>query len=241
MSKITICEGDIILTSKKDTIFHTFDGDIICRAGEKNDWNGEQGTEIGGYIDTPKIEENLKIEYYRFNPLSLFNKLYGSAVNDIYKRREEWGAEKPIIEKGRSFDPYTIVYRSLNSNEKDKLAIPILQKMYFGIAIHHSGNSNHYTMQGVQKEHMNENKRADIGYHFGIDKNGYIYEGRYIGVKGSHLDLYNTGVIGIVFLADLDHEYFWDFNGDDQMTTPMLKSAIILIETLKEQFTNIIH
>ena len=49
MSKITICEGNIILTSKKDTIIHAFDGNITSNAQQKNIWKGEKGTVIGDY------------------------------------------------------------------------------------------------------------------------------------------------------------------------------------------------
>ena len=44
MSKITICKGNIIMTSKGDTTFHTFDGSIVSTAGGSNYWGGEQGT-----------------------------------------------------------------------------------------------------------------------------------------------------------------------------------------------------
>ena len=43
----------------------------------------------------------------------------------------------------------------------------------------------------------------DIGYHFGIDCSGVIYEGRDIRLKGSNVRNYNTGVIGIVLLNNL--------------------------------------
>mgnify|MGYP003586354473 CR=1 FL=1 len=49
MSKITICEGNIILTSKKDTIIHAFNGNITSNAQQKNIWKGEKGTVIGDY------------------------------------------------------------------------------------------------------------------------------------------------------------------------------------------------
>ena len=50
----------------------------------------------------------------------------------------------------------------------DEEGIPVLEKEYFGIAIHHSGNSGLNAMTQIQNEHMDENERADIGYHFGI-------------------------------------------------------------------------
>lgn len=239
MSKITIVGGDIIekiggddLSFAKEGIINS--GSLVIQTGK------EKGVSFGKNKDTPFIQNSDIIEYYRFNPISSYSGVYGAYLNNIYIRREKWNAKQPLIEKNRSFEPYLFVFKEWDTSSKDKIGISILQNQYFGIAIHHSGNSNNNTINKVQNEHINEKERADIGYHFGIDTKGNIYEGRYIGVKGSHLDSYNTGVIGIVFLADFDHNYIWDINGNDTMSIPMLKSAFILIEALKEQFTKII-
>ena len=68
MSKTTICEGEILFTSKKDTLFHTFDGDFVSNAGNKNEWKGDI-TEIGNYIPTAIGEQNKNfiacIDFYR--------------------------------------------------------------------------------------------------------------------------------------------------------------------------------
>lgn len=59
MSKITICEGEILYTSKNDTIIHAFDGNITTHAQQKNIWKGEQGTLVGEYkeMEIPKRED----------------------------------------------------------------------------------------------------------------------------------------------------------------------------------------
>uniref|UniRef100_UPI0039A60B85 hypothetical protein n=1 Tax=Ornithobacterium rhinotracheale TaxID=28251 RepID=UPI0039A60B85 len=57
MSKITICEGDILWTSKKDTIFHTFGGDMVFNAGHRNIWHGEKGIEIGEYKEMESLKD----------------------------------------------------------------------------------------------------------------------------------------------------------------------------------------
>lgn len=185
------------------------------------------------------VEVNVRNEFYRFNPKSYKGGKYSKAVNNYYKTREEWGAISPIL-KERSFEPYILVAKNVDRNIKDEQGIPTLENTYFGIAIHHSGNSGIKAMTEVQEEHINgKNKFADVGYHFGIDLSGKIYEGRYIGVKGSHLTKYNTGVIGIVFLADFDHDYIWDYNGNDNISSDSMLSVILLIKVLKEQFPQI--
>ena len=85
----------------------------------------------------------------------------------------------------------------------EKIAKP-LNEFYDTIVIHHSGNAKHFpTVSEIQNEHMDDMEKADIGYHFAVDKEGRIYEGRPIDVKGAHVDMANTGKIGVVLLADL--------------------------------------
>ena len=79
---------------------------------------------------------------------------------------------------------------------------------YHGIAIHTAGRSfacgsGVLQMQKIQNMHMNERHGADIGYHYAIDCEGNIYEGRDIRFKGEHLSKYNTGIIGVVLLENL--------------------------------------
>lgn len=77
---------------------------------------------------------------------------------------------------------------------------------YSMIALHHAGRSmgcgfGAGQMRAIQSEH--QAKFDDIGYHYGIDCMGKIFEGRDIRFKGSSVHNYNTGVIGIVLLENL--------------------------------------
>jgi hypothetical protein len=118
-----------------------------------------------------------------------------------------------------------------------------LDQYYDTIVIHHSGNAKHFpNIKAIQDEHMDEMDKADIGYHFAVDKNGEIFEGRPIGIKGAHVDAANTGKIGIVLLGDLstdnagiDKGWFGSFklnaekkDGDDYITDKMEKSLLKL-------------
>ncbi|MBX8540549.1 PAAR domain-containing protein [Pseudomonas cichorii] len=78
---------------------------------------------------------------------------------------------------------------------------------YSMIALHHAGRSyscgrSAEQMLDIQRGHQSD-VFDDIGYHFGIDCQGVIYEGRDIRFKGSSVYGYNTGVIGIVLLNNL--------------------------------------
>ncbi|WP_256721682.1 peptidoglycan recognition family protein [Pseudomonas putida] len=77
---------------------------------------------------------------------------------------------------------------------------------YSMIALHHAGRSvgcgvGQGQMRAIQSAH--QTKFDDIGYHYGIDCMGNVFEGRDIRFKGSSVHNYNTGVIGIVLLENL--------------------------------------
>lgn len=80
MGKTTICDGEILFTSKKDTLIHAFDGHLEFDAVGKNQWKGSE-TEIGDYVPTAIGEENENfiacIDFYR--SLDNSNGAFGSA------------------------------------------------------------------------------------------------------------------------------------------------------------------
>jgi RHS repeat-associated protein len=111
--------------------------------------------------------------------------------NNFVIPRELWGARDPLTnESGRSYEVYKGDLREILNS----------------IVVHHSGPQGRDTMKAVQDLHMGKKEYADIGYHFGIDREGNVYEGRPIGVKGTHVNKANTGKIGIVLLGNYDDE-----------------------------------
>jgi len=120
-------------------------------------------------------------------------------VNDRAATREA------IIKKVRSLNT-TFVERSSWGAVKGKPDM-VMDWDYTMIALHHAGRSHSCTpgaeqMQEIQKGHLNQ-KYDDIGYHFGIDCTGQVYEGRDIRLQGSSVLKFNTGLIGIVLLENL--------------------------------------
>jgi len=61
------------------------------------------------------------------------------------------------------------------------------------------------TMREIQIEHI-QSGMIDIGYHYVIDFNGDIYEGRPIDVEGCHVKFKDKGNIGIVLVGNFDVE-----------------------------------
>lgn len=78
---------------------------------------------------------------------------------------------------------------------------------YHGIALHHVGNSFSCDTGGAAQIHKAEQidlkSFGHISYHYSIACDGTIYEALDIREKGAHIAAGNTGVIGIVMLADL--------------------------------------
>jgi N-acetylmuramoyl-L-alanine amidase len=58
------------------------------------------------------------------------------------------------------------------------------------------------TWRGWQNFHMDTNGWSDIGYHFGIDARGRLYQGRDDDNLGAHVGGWNTGNIGFNFMQD---------------------------------------
>jgi hypothetical protein len=120
-------------------------------------------------------------------------------VNDRAATREA------IIKKVRSLNT-TFVERSSWGAVKGKPDM-VMDWDYTMIALHHAGRSHSCTpgaeqMQEIQKGHLSQTY-DDIGYHFGIDCTGQVYEGRDIRLQGSSVLKFNTGLIGIVLLENL--------------------------------------
>ncbi len=120
-------------------------------------------------------------------------------VNDRAATREA------MIKKVRSLNT-AFVERSSWGAVKGKPDM-VMDWDYTMIALHHAGRSHSCTpgaeqMQEIQKGHLSQ-KYDDIGYHFGIDCTGQVYEGRDIRLQGSSVLKFNTGLIGIVLLENL--------------------------------------
>lgn len=120
-------------------------------------------------------------------------------VNDRAATREA------IIKKIRSLNT-TFVERSSWGAVKGKPDM-VVDWDYTMIALHQAGRSYSCApgieqMQQIQRLHLGQ-KYDDIGYHYGIDCTGQIFEGRDIRLQGSSVLKFNTGVIGIVLLENL--------------------------------------
>lgn len=78
---------------------------------------------------------------------------------------------------------------------------------YSGIALHHAGNSFSCDADSAAQlrkaEQIDFGKFGHLSYHYAVGCDGVVYEALDIRDKGAHIANGNTGVIGIVMLADL--------------------------------------
>jgi hypothetical protein len=101
-----------------------------------------------------------------------------------------------------------------------------LESTYQTLVIHHSayyGSGDINSLMEVQSTHREKRKWADVGYHFMVGKGGDIYEGRDIRVRGTHVEGYNTGSLGICLLGNYTL---------DTITDPQLNAVQVLLNWL---------
>lgn len=117
--------------------------------------------------------------------------------------RDQWGARPPDHEAVNEYGFAT------KATDLAWYVYPEpLADAYSTVAIHHSAIplDTNETMRSVQDLHMDTNHWADVGYHYVIDKNGVLYEGRDIHVRGASVAGYNTGTIGVCVMGNFEQE-----------------------------------
>jgi len=80
-----------------------------------------------------------------------------------------------------------------------------LREIYNTVVIHHSvidEGDDLASLKEVQRLHQIDRGWADVGYHFLIGKEGSIYEGRPLNVRGVHVAGYNTGTVGVCLIGN---------------------------------------
>lgn len=141
------------------------------------------------------------------------------------KGRKSWGATNPVWKN-------EVIYYNT--------AVSPLTKTLNKIVVHHTNNSN--SIQANERKQQGRGYAA-LGYHFFIDKTGTAYEGRPLGIMGSHAGEGKTkgplndpdwGAIGIVLQGDYHHDDDIIYHED----TPKAQFDMLekLILALKNQY-----
>jgi hypothetical protein len=82
------------------------------------------------------------------------------------------------------------------------------------ITIHHDGVSYRgrtmaqarTRLQQIQAFHQNTRNWADIGYHFAIDPQGVVWQGRELRWQGAHVGGANEGNVGVMLLGNFEEQ-----------------------------------
>jgi hypothetical protein len=136
---------------------------------------------------------------------------------------QAWGARSPEViqddgEGGERIYEFHEVHRGEVARfPYDAAGVPTneinpLAAVLRWITIHQSldpAQGSPETVRGIQDKHIDdevegEGAAADVAYHFVVDDDGSIYEGRPLGIKGSHTALFNGGNVGIVMAGDFE-------------------------------------
>ena len=119
--------------------------------------------------------------------------------------RDDWGALQPDHNAANESGFY-----SLENVEGWRVYQGDLRDIYRTVVVHHSvlyEADDLSTVREIQSRHMTERGWADIGYHYLVGKDGTIYAGRDLAVRGTHVEHFNTGSVGVVLLGNFEEDF----------------------------------
>ncbi|HEX3049395.1 MAG TPA: peptidoglycan recognition family protein [Aggregatilineaceae bacterium] len=118
--------------------------------------------------------------------------------------RADWGALEPNHEA--KWEPG---FYSLTNVDGWREYEGDLRAIYNTVVVHHSvlyETDDYSTMREIQTEHMDTREWADVGYHFGVGKTGVVFEGRDLMARGTHVQSFNYGTVGVVLFGNFEEE-----------------------------------
>jgi hypothetical protein len=141
--------------------------------------------------------------------------------------RSQWGARDPdVTPAGRGeHGPYS----AANPNGWQVYDRPLADVLQT-VIIHHSALPLSDGPVEIQQLHMEEKGFADVGYHYLIDAEGRLYEGRALNVRGAHTYAHNYGSVGVCLIGNFE---------EAQPTGTQLNTLHALLRALVEQLPNL--
>lgn len=156
---------------------------------------------------------------YRFVKADTISLKDSPPPKPVIVSRAEWGARPLDLNAPEEFG----LFDSQTNPEGVLYYASDLSAVMNTIVVHHSAFPNAGPSE-IQNLHMDGRGFADVAYHYMIAKDGTIYEGRELNIRGAHVRGFNTGSIGIVLLGN--------FN-DEQSTESQLDSLRKLADYLR--------
>lgn len=125
-----------------------------------------------------------------------------SVIYPLMIPRAAWGA----LEPNHNAENENGFYDPLTNPEGWRVYDVPLEEAYQTVVIHHSvimeGEDNVATLLEIQNAHRSDRRWADVGYHYFVGRDGIVYQGRDIRVRGTHTAGFNTGSVGVCLLGD---------------------------------------
>lgn len=139
------------------------------------------------------------------------------------KRRELEALRNDSLATGHPDVPPPTRLSEFTINDRAKTAgfRPIPSRMrrhttsFNRITIHHDGmptvaltthTQNRERIRQIRNLHVNNNGWGDIGYHYIVDRNGNVWEGRPLTWQGAHVANQNPGNLGVMCLGNFEIE-----------------------------------
>lgn len=198
----------------------------------KNDDNSFRIISTLGYFHSVEVENssinngaNVQLySYYGYsNQKWSFEKIEPSIVT-----RTAWNAGPFVPKEG---DPGNIYINNVlipNPTHSQ------LADFYNTIVIHHSSRDQYEQINSLQLYDKIIQNFSDIGYHFVINGDGTIFEGRPINKNGAHVIGQNSHKIGICLMGHMDSS--WDTSGSVHPTSEQIESLQDLIAWLDYEY-----
>lgn len=186
---------------------------------------------VAHFFNTKREGENLRAQFDAFDDDNYDDPETGLAPTSLkpkYIKREEWGADESlrIWNPERGFRTAAPEALSLSKTLRPKIMEPFDElgnrlrwpleenQTMRKFVVHHTGEVTDETrdpmelMRAIYYYHTITRGWGDIGYHYVIDKQGNIYEGRAGGAEivGAHTALYNIGSVGISLMGNFQYE-----------------------------------
>ncbi len=151
-------------------------------------------------------------------------------INPDIVSRTEWGAGQFVPNGTGDTGEIKINDVVIPNPSESQLA-----EFYDTIVIHHSSRDQYEQIRNLQSYEKIYQNLSDIGYHFVIDGNGVIYEGRPINKNGAHVSEKNSGKIGVCLMGNMHSDF--DIHGNVHPTSEQIESLQFLIAWLDYKYS----
>lgn len=152
-----------------------------------------------GYLAVDRLSRARQTPLPRQTPVAL--SAYSKQIDRPgILERQDWGAREPDHDAENETGFY-----GPDNPEGWRVYEGDLRAIYRTVIVHHSvlyETDDPGTMRAIQQQHMELRGWADIAYHFGVGQSAQVFAGRPLNVRGTHVESFNTGSVGVVFLGD---------------------------------------